>query len=484
MNKFLQNIFIFFTILINLCSSIIVIPFKTYNQNEPDQFTSPSDIFKYWSKNIIYSENLIGTPPQNIKIIINSQSFSSSIFNHMCDLPSSSYVKEKSNSYQYEKYIRSYGTMSNASLISETLYLYDNLDMNKLVPYKNIKFIYSQNTEEDQGKTHEYHPSTCINMGFQLGWTYLNDYQANFITQLKKILNITETYDFTFEYLNNTDWRIIIGNEPHFYNKKKYSEKQYRISGAVDNDGRNQRDFYINFDNIDLYYKLNGNYINETISMVKSIKIIIDMGLVYGPREYKNNIDKIFFNDMKKAGKCKEGETKDNLYFYYCDKALAENDIKNNFPILYFEMKQFHKTFELTYQDLFRIKNDKIFFLVYFRTYSIGNYFEIGKIFLQKYTFTFNQETKMVGYYNFDLPGDVNQNGEEEEKKKSIFQNAYIWLIIIGVVVVFAILGFFIGKFFYDKARKKRLNEIQDDNYEYSSHQKEEDNKLCDSINE
>ena len=325
MNKFLQNIFIFFTILITLCSSIIVIPFKTYNQNEPDQFTSPSDIFKYWSKNIIYSENLIGTPPQNIKIIINSQSFSSSIFNHMCDLPSSSYVKEKSNSYQYEKYIRSYGTMSNASLISETLYLYDNLDMNKLVPYNNIKFIYSQNTEEDQGKTHEYHPYTCINMGFQLGWTYLNDYQANFITQLKKILNITETYDFTFEYLNNTDGRIIIGNEPHFYNKKKYSEKQYRISGAVDNDGRNQRDFYINFDNIDLYYKLNGNYINETISMVKSIKIIIDMGLAYGPREYKNNIDKIFFNDMKKAGKCKEGKTKDNLYFYYCDKALAEH---------------------------------------------------------------------------------------------------------------------------------------------------------------
>ena len=305
-----------------------------------------------------------------------------------------------------------------------------------------------------------------------------------FITQLKKILNITETYDFTFEYLNNTDGRIIIGNEPHFYNKKKYSEKQYRISGAVDNYGRNQRDFYINFDNIDLYYKLNGNYINETISMVKSIKIIIDMGLAYGPREYKNNIDKIFFNDMKKAGKCKEGETKDNLYFYYCDKALAENDIKNNFPILYFEMKQFHKTFELTYQDLFRIKNDKIFFLVYFRTYSIGNYFEIGKIFLQKYAFTFNQETKMVGYYNFDLPGGVNQNGDEEEKKKSIFQNAYIWLIIIGVVVVFAFLGFFIGKFFYDKARKKRLNEVQDDNYEYSSHQKEEDNKLCDSINE
>ena len=483
MNKFLQNIFIILFILINLCSSIIVIPFKTYNQNEPDQFSSPSDIFKYWSKNIIYSENLIGTPPQNIKIILNSQSFSSSIFNHMCDLPSSSYEKEKSQSYKHEKYIRSYSTMSNASLISETLYLYDNLNTDKLIPYNGFEFIYSQNSEEDQGKTYEYHPYTCMNMGFQLGWTFTNDFQTNFITQLRKKLNITETYDFTFEYINDTDGRIIIGNEPHFYNKKKYSEMQYRISGAVDNEGRNQRDFFLNFDNIDLHYKIKGKYHNETISMVKSVKIIIDMGLIYAPSEYKNNIDRIFFNDMKRAGKCHEGETKDKLCFYYCDKISAENDIKNNFPVLYFEMKQFHKTFELTYQDLFRIKNDKIFFLIYFKSYSMGNYFEMGKIFLQKYSFTFNQETKMIGYYNFDLPGGVPQKGEEE-KKKIIFQNVYVWLIIVGVVAIFAVLGFFISKFIYDKVRKKRLNEVEDDNYEYSSQQKEEDNKLCDSINE
>ena len=110
--------------------------------------------------------------------------------------------------------------MSNASLIRETLHLYNDLNTNKLVPYNDIRFIYSQNRKEDQGKTYEYHPYTCMNMGLQLGWTYTNDYQANFISQLKKRLNITETYDFTFEYLNKTDGRIIIGNEPHFYNKK------------------------------------------------------------------------------------------------------------------------------------------------------------------------------------------------------------------------------------------------------------------------
>jgi hypothetical protein len=99
---------------------------------------------------------------------------------------------------------------------------------------------------------------------------------------------------------------------------------------------------------------------------------------------------------------------------------------------------------------------------------------------LQKYSFTFNQETKMIGYYNFDLPGGVVQDDEE---KKSIFQNVYVWIGISVVVVVFAVLGFFIGKFVYDKVRKKRINEVDDDNYEYASQQNKEDNKLCDSIN-
>ena len=86
----------------------------------------------------------------------------------------------------------------------------------------------------------------------------------------------------------------------------------------------------------------------------------------------------------------------------------------------------------------------------------------------------------MIGYYNFDLPGGVVQDDEE---KKSIFQNVYVWIGISVVVVVFAVLGFFIGKFVYDKVRKKRINEVDDDNYEYASQQNKEDNKLCDSIN-
>ena len=148
-------------------------------------------------------------------------------------------------------------------------------------------------------------------------------------------------------------------------------------------------------------------------------------------------------------------------------------------------MKQFHKTFVFTYEDLFREKNDKLYFLVFFKTNYFGTYFEMGKMFLKKYNLTFNHDTRMIGYYNVDLPGGKN-NGENEEKspEQNIFNSIYTWIGIFLIIVIFGILGFFLGKYIYDKVRKKRMNEI-DDNFVYNSKQNNEDenenNKLYDN---
>ena len=91
--------------------------------------------------------------------------------------------------------------MKNASLISEEIYLYSDLNLKELKPYKDFYLIYSQNNKEDQGSQYEYHSNTCMNIGFTMGWMNLNERQSNLVLQLKKYLNITETYDFTFEYL-------------------------------------------------------------------------------------------------------------------------------------------------------------------------------------------------------------------------------------------------------------------------------------------
>ena len=171
-------------------------------------------------------------------------------------------------------------------------------------------------------------------------------------------------------------------------------------------------------------------------------------------------------------------DTNKSYIFYQCDKS-AENDIKNNFPTLYFYMQLYYKIFELTYKDLFIEKNGKFYFLIYFKKLNYFNYFEIGKILLKKYTFTFNQYSNQIGYYNEEI-----KIGEEEEEQKQLFyENKFFWIIIAACFVIFAFLGFFIGKKVRDTIRKKRLNEVDDDGYDYEQPENEDKRLFEKSIN-
>ena len=461
-----------FLLLISFNNCIIVIPFKTFIKEEPVNFTV-EDVINYWEPNIIYSDSSIGNPPQKINIILNCQSFSTTLFQKMCDLKNSFYLKEKSSTFNYEKPIYFYSSMKNASLINETLYFYDNFNLKEKKPFNNMKIIYSDNEEEDSKEKNQYHENTCINIGLQLGWTYIYDYQVNFINQLKKNYKILETYDFSLKYNSDNEGIIVIGDEPHIYDPNNYYELQYRMVGALGENSGNDKDWFLHFDKLYYPYKVksNGRIINETIGLVKTLRIQFDMGIVLGPNEYKDMIKRHFFNDLIKAGKCFEETIIDKRIektIFYCDKS-AENDIKNDFPTLYFEMKQFNKIFELNYKDLFREKNGKIFFLIYFSEFSSREFFTIGKILLRKYFLTFNQDSKMIGYYNEDLPGGKKKNSDKKEEENfSIISNKYfLIIIIILLIIIFGILGFYLGKIVYNKVRKKRINEVED-NYDYN----------------
>ena len=467
-----KNILLFLLlIIIPFYKCVVVLSFKTYYRKEPDNF-KVSDVINYWGKNIIYTESSIGTPPQKIKIILNSQSYGVNLFQHMCDISDSLYIKENSNTFYIEKNINSYHPMKNASIINETLYFYNKVNNTKeLKPLKYMKIIYSDNDKYIQEDSYEYHDNTCINAGLGLGWMYYQDVQTNLISQIKKGYNL-ETYDFTFNYNSENEGKVVIGAEPHIYDQENFFELQYRITGAVN--GVNDRDWFLNFDKLYHIYKVKstGTIVNENIGLIKSIKIQFDLGLIIGPDDYKKTIELHFFNDLIKEGKCYEEVLLDKNTVFYCEKS-AEDNIKNDFPTLYFEMKQFNKIFELNYKDLFREKNEKFYFLVYFQEYSFANYFSVGKIFLKKYMFTFNHNTKMIGYYNEDLPGGKKKNNNNE----SFFTQHKILFIILVIVliIVFGVLGFFLGKLVYDKVRKKRINEV-DDNYDYNPQENDNDN--------
>jgi len=113
-------------------------------------------------------------------------------------------------------------------------------------------------------------------------------------------------------------------------------------------------------------------------------------------------------------------------------------------------------TFILDYKDLFYEKSGKYFFNIIFDKNN-KNQWKLGKPFLKKYVFVYDYDSKTIGFYNEELPG-----GKRGKKISSILLNIFFAIVIIG----FGFLGFYYGKKVYDKARKKRRNEIEDE-YEY-----------------
>ena len=137
-------------------------------------------------KNLIYSNALIGTPPQNISIIINSETYASELYPHMCDIAGSSYQKDKSSSFKVDKII---DNSKNISKINETIYFYDNLKKKELMPLYNYSLKYLNIEKPNQDNINEYHENTCINMGLKLSYSYYTDKEYNLIEQLKRKYN-------------------------------------------------------------------------------------------------------------------------------------------------------------------------------------------------------------------------------------------------------------------------------------------------------
>ena len=141
-----------------------------------------------------------------------------------------------------------------------------------------------------------------------------------------------------------------------------------------------------------------------------------------------------------------------------CDKNYY-NEIKK-FPTLYFKSSELEYVFELTYEDLFAINNDKIYFMVIFRIREA--LFTFGKLFFKKYFFTFSYDNKIIGFYNDKiLPKPTHNNSETNLINK----------IIITILFIIFIFVFFIGFIKKKKTclsdRQKRINELIDDNYVY-----------------
>ena len=290
----------------------------------------------------------------------------------------------------------------------------------------NLKFIYSPN---DNKKI-----STCLNIGFMAYTRNLRENSLNIIKQLKNN-----------NFINSYDWSILmnekiflLGAKPHEIKPEIYKEKNLYGSAYFHDDLIP----YYNLKIKKIYFSSNKK--SEEVIQINDADLLYLLptkGIIKGTPDYEKKIEQYFFNDFIIQKKCFKETTNDGKKrtFTCINNPNIKEELKSKFPSLKFEHKIFLYKFELNYDDLFKEKEDKIYFLIWFNSLKqINLYWEMGFPFMKKYVFNYNYDNKLISFYNNKInEEDINSNG-----------NSKIMNIIIIIFLIFIVcaLGFVIGR--------------------------------------
>ena len=185
---------------------------------------------------------------------------------------------------------------------------------------------------------------------------------------------------------------------------------------------------------------------------------------IFGSYEYITSIEKLFFQNYIENNICRriwdiiEGE---DVFRFICEKDKFNKSDINDFPPLSIVNIEMNFTFVFNGEELFMEKDDKIIFLIVAKPGRTDGEWIIGRVFLLKYQFLFDNENNLIGIYR------VNNDNKKEEiniNKNRIF---YIILIIILIITLLALITVFIYMIYNNKgvfkSRRKRISELDDD---------------------
>jgi hypothetical protein len=127
--------------------------------------------------------------------------------------------------------------------------------------------------------------------------------------------------------------------------------------------------------------------------------------------------------------------------FVYCNKSKIKDlsEFYDEFPTLNLKNTFLKETFFIQGKELF-IEDDNYIYFILLPEFTKNNKFLLGKMFMTKYQFTFNYDTKTIGYYNKNLSKIICKKNETKNKfKKKDFSNYKIEYIIIIIILFFII---------------------------------------------
>ena len=394
----------------------------------------------------------------------------------------SQYTLQNSNYFKNISYCT-----NNIEDISEVCYckekfsVFSNIKLDENITLYNLDFLFGTNRYSKD--IHDIN-KICGYIGLQLEYNNLDYKEYNFIKILKKE-RIIPTYTWSILYFNNklnyflTDTirnknqgLFIFGLEEKDY-KEIFLTEDIRTTKAKPRFGILDWGLFFN----DVYFLNKTN--SEKSSYQNNIKISFDLEseFIIGTKYFFDSIEKTLFKSYieKKICFINENAEEDGKYLIICNKEFSK--YIETFPDIYFYNKEFNYTFILTNKELFNFYGNYIYFLIIHKVYYV-NYWSLGTIFLKKYPFLFDCDKKTISYINIynstniaklkesNIENNIENNKKWFETLLSIFK--YI-SIFVGIII-----GILIGKKIWDKNRKKRANELNDD-YQYES--SENDNK-------
>ena len=446
---FLLLIYIILQIFTFLNCKNIVLPFDKITIGIFNSLKSLDDLINY----NIYTNVTIGTPPQTVAHFIDPTEYSFNFkkkiltFGNNKFSPFLSKYENFSNFwFKEEKSSTFYKNETNG--FCTDIFYFNNLNEEKITAL-NLKYTVPETHLRDVHKCGIIGLHTPDNLDFKsnLKETYfIHELRQNgFIDEYTFSIFYDEKYTL-FDNKNDTNYgNIVIGESPHVFSPDKYNKEDLVTYKASD--------WSILMNSVK-FNSSKGDYLKEKIDM----QISINSGFIKGTEAYRLKIEEVFFNELIKKNLCIVEVMKENIYLtdffvFSCQNTYEVDDYIKSFPSLYFELPNDLK-FVFTYKDLFKLFNDRLYFMIIFKIEAILAFspkWIMGEPFLRKYFFLFDQDRKIIGFYN-----------KIDEDKKYTF--AYIVIfILIGICIILIAL---LTKYVLYKPRKIRANELED-NYDY-----------------
>ena len=480
--------------------TFITIPFSFNYIKFVSNYNSTNFFNDYFKKEIFLQFN-IGTPPKEIKSLIEQNSNCLKFKKDKSDLLFS-------DTYRYSPIESSTFFKSKNPVIYSPMFQvsFDKFNFPGTNKSYSLEFLIDNYTKNSN-------MSYLSEVGLSIPFWYTGIQCPNLILDLKND-RIIKKLIWSLKYNDQFGGDFIIGDELSIYNPTKFPELNYSTiyltyKHNITFDAVYSMDKWPNYKNKDNNDLLEGNF-NITDSFIN-----INFGVIIGTSEYKKYIDQKIFDMLIKKQFCKidiitfnSTNSKDNkfngeYYVYSCYDKFFTGQISerhpstnyfNYFPSLVFTSKQLEYNFELINKNLFEHILDRYYFLVVFKknenSKEIDEKWYLGEPFYKKYPFSINPDAKTIGFYierdrNIIIKDKKGSNttdniNDDSSKEKSQMNKIVKYLIVIIVLIVFVGIAYYIGVTVRER-RKKRANELKDDNYEYLS---EKDKNINSNSNE